>query len=109
MKVLITGATGLVGSEIVKLCEKENIAVNYLTTSKEKIENKPNYQGFYWNPKTGEIDKNCLNGVSKIINLVGASVSKPWTSSNKKAILNSRLDSANLLLKTLQENEYDIT
>ncbi|WP_304139795.1 TIGR01777 family oxidoreductase [Mesonia mobilis] len=109
MKVLITGATGLVGSEIVKLCEKENIAVNYLTTSKEKIENKPNYQGFYWNPKTGEIDKNCLNGVSKIINLVGASVSKPWTSSNKKAILNSRLDSANLLLKTLQENENDIT
>ena len=109
MKVLITGATGLVGSEIVKLCEKEKIAVNYLTTSKDKIKNKSNYQGFYWNPKTGEIDKNCLNGVSKIINLVGASVSKPWTSSNKKAILDSRLDSANLLLKTLQENENEIT
>jgi len=96
MKVLITGATGLVGSELVKLCKKENIAVNYLTTSKEKIKNQPGYCGFYWNPKKGKIDKACLEGVDKVINLVGASVSKPWTASHKKAIINSRIDSANL-------------
>ncbi len=109
MKVLITGATGLVGSEIVKLCEKENIAVNYLTTSKEKIKTQSGYQGFYWNPKKGEIDKACIQGVDKVINLVGASVSKPWTTSHKKAILSSRIDSANLLLKTLKENEHQIS
>jgi uncharacterized protein (TIGR01777 family) len=109
MKVLITGATGLVGSEIVKLCQKENIAVNYLTTSKEKIKTEPGYQGFYWDPKKGEIEKGCLEGVHKIINLVGASVSKPWTSSHKKAILNSRVESANLLLKTLKNNSHQIT
>ncbi|MBW2962574.1 TIGR01777 family oxidoreductase [Mesonia aestuariivivens] len=109
MKVLITGATGLVGSEIVKLCHKEKIAVNYLTTSKDKIENQSNYQGFYWNPNKGEIDESCLEGVTKIINLVGASVSKPWTSSHKKAIIESRVNSANLLLKTLKENENQIT
>ena len=109
MKVLITGATGLVGSELVKLCKKENIAVNYLTTSKEKIKNQPGYCGFYWNPKKGKIDKACLEGVDKVINLVGASVSKPWTASQKKAIINSRIDSANLLLKTLKENDHQIS
>ncbi|SHI38873.1 hypothetical protein SAMN04488096_101400 [Mesonia phycicola] len=109
MKVLITGATGLVGSEIVKLCQKENIAVNYLTTSKDKIKNQSDFKGFYWNPKKGEIDSNCLNGVDKIINLVGASVSKPWTPSHKKAIIDSRVDSANLLFNTLKNNSHEIT
>jgi len=109
MKVLITGATGMVGSEIVKLCQKENIAVNYLTTSKEKIKAEKNYQGFYWNPQKGEIDKECIDGVDKIINLVGASVSKPWTTSHKKAIIDSRVKSADLLLKTLKNNSHQIT
>ncbi|MGY8915183.1 MAG: NAD-dependent epimerase/dehydratase family protein, partial [Flavobacteriales bacterium] len=36
MKILITGATGLVGSAIVELCQKKNIDVNYLSTSKSK-------------------------------------------------------------------------
>jgi len=37
MRVLITGATGLVGQEIVKVCHSKNIKVNFLTTSKSKI------------------------------------------------------------------------
>ena len=30
MRVLITGATGLIGKEIVKLCHKKNISVNIM-------------------------------------------------------------------------------
>ena len=44
MRVLITGATGLIGKEIVKKCHEKNIAVNYLTTSKNKLSNKPNLE-----------------------------------------------------------------
>lgn len=98
MKVLITGATGLVGSAIVELCQKKNIDVNYLSTSKNKIVANPNYKGFYWNPSKGEIDLGCFDGVTSIINLAGVSISKRWTESNKKAILNSRINS----LKTLR-------
>ena len=47
MRVLITGATGLIGNEIVKHCHKNDIKVNYLTTSKSKIEHSDNYNGFY--------------------------------------------------------------
>ena len=98
MKILITGATGLVGSAIVELCHKKNIDVNYLSTSKSKIVYNPNYKGFYWNPSKGEIDLECFEGVTSIINLAGVSISKRWTESNKQAILNSRINS----LKTLR-------
>ncbi len=106
MKVLITGATGLVGKEIVKLCHKQGIAVNYLTTSKSKIENQEHYKGFYWNPRNNEIDKTCLEGVTSVINLVGASISKRWTDTYKQEVLDSRTQTAALLKKTIDENNF---
>lgn len=104
MRVLITGATGLIGNEIVKQCHSKGIAVNYLTTSKSKIKSSANYQGFYWNPKENIIDANCLNGVDTIIHLVGASISKRWTKAHKQAILSSRTETTALLHETIKNN-----
>ncbi len=109
MRILITGATGLIGKEIVRLCHKKNIGVNYLTSSKSKITNNPNYQGFYWNIETNEIDTHCLKGVDAIIHLAGATVSKRWTNAYKKEILSSRLDGTKLLLNTLKNNPNQVT
>ena len=103
MKILITGATGLIGSELVNLCHGQNIEVNYLTTSKKKIAEKKDYQGFYWNPTAQEIDLKCLEGVSAIINFAGASISKRWTESYKEKILSSRLDTLRTLHLALQK------
>ena len=69
MKVLITGATGLIGSQIVKDCIKSNISVNFLTTSKKKITKSEMVNGFYWNPKNKIIDLDCFKGVDSIIAL----------------------------------------
>lgn len=101
MRVLITGATGLVGQAIVKVLHSKGIPVNYLTTSKDKIEKDNDYQGYYWNPDKGEIDLECFNGVQAIINLAGTSIAKRWTSSHKKRVLSSRIDSINTLKKGL--------
>ena len=103
MKVLITGATGLIGKEIVKRCHEQDMSVHYLTTSKEKIKSEPNYKGFYWNPKKDIIDANCFEDVDAIINLAGASISKRWTSSYKKEILESRLQSLHCLKNSLSK------
>ncbi len=108
MRVLITGATGLVGSEIVKHYHKNNINVNYLTTKTAKLESIPNYRGFLWNPFKNEIDKKCFEGVDTIIHLVGASISKRWTNSYKELILQSRLQSTELLLNTLKTNTHTV-
>ncbi|QDO93930.1 TIGR01777 family protein [Formosa sediminum] len=97
MGVLITGATGLLGTKIVELCLQKDVSVKYLTTRKEKIVTKKNYQGYYWNPKTKEIDTACFEDVNVIIHLAGSTVSKRWTASNKKNIIDSRVLSARLL------------
>lgn len=107
-RVLITGATGLVGQEIVKQCHAKNIAVNYLSTSKNKLQNEHDYKGFYWNPESNEIDISCFEGVEIVINLAGASIAKRWTESYKKEILSSRLQSLNLLYNTIQEHNISI-
>ncbi|MDG1728537.1 MAG: TIGR01777 family oxidoreductase [Algibacter sp.] len=108
MRVLITGATGLIGQEIVKLCHEKDIKVNYLTTSKSKIVQDENYKGFYWNPKAKEIDTNCFTAVDAIIHLAGATVSKRWTSSYKKEIVSSRTETTALLVETLKGINHQV-
>lgn len=108
MRVLITGATGLIGKEIVKLCHKNDIKVNYLTTSKSKISDDTNYKGFYWNPKANEIDVNCFKETEAIIHLAGATVSKRWTASYKKEILSSRLETTQLLVDSLKKTPNQV-
>ncbi|WP_299099470.1 TIGR01777 family oxidoreductase [uncultured Winogradskyella sp.] len=108
MTVLITGATGLIGQEIVKKCHTEGINVHYLTTSKSKLSTADNYKGFYWNPNKNEIDHTCFEGVTAIINMVGASISKRWTEDYKKQILESRTKTAQLLQDTIKTHSYKI-
>jgi hypothetical protein len=108
MTVLITGATGLVGQELVSLLLQNGFTVHYLSTSKSKLVSQNNYKGFYWNPKTSEIDLNALTDVEVIVHLAGASVAKKWTSSYKEEIIESRVLSTRLLYKTLQKNLHQV-
>ncbi|MDW5290515.1 TIGR01777 family oxidoreductase [Formosa sp. PL04] len=102
MGVLITGATGLLGTKLVELCLQKELSVNYLTTRKDKIVTKKKYKGFYWNPNTNEIDTDCFKDINVIIHLAGGTVSKRWTTSNKKEILDSRVLSTRLLHRGLK-------
>lgn len=108
MKVLITGATGVIGTQLVKALHEQEVSVNYLTISKDKIESSPLYQGFYWNPASGEIDTTCFDQVTAIVNLAGANVGKPWTSAHKKMLIDSRLETITLLKKSLLDLDHQV-
>lgn len=108
MRVLITGATGLVGSEIVKICKEKGISINYLTTRKSKLTHEDGYRGYYWNPKTQEIDTNCFKDAEAIIHLAGASVSKRWSPKYKTEIIESRTHSTQLLINALNGETHQI-
>lgn len=108
MKVLITGATGLIGKELVQLLLANKYSVNYLTTSKSKIISKPNYQGFYWNPEQGKIDENCIYEVDAIVHLAGANIAKRWTNTYKQEIIESRILSIELLYNLVKKSENKI-
>lgn len=102
IKVLITGATGLVGKRLVSLCRDNNMTVHYLTTSKNKIVDQPHYKGFYWNPTSGEIDEKAFEGVDTIIHLAGATIAQRWTKASKQTIKDSRIKSVALMYGVLE-------
>lgn len=87
MKVLITGATGLIGTELMTYLLSKNYEVNFLSTDKNKLVKKHNCEGFYWNPSKGEIDNRAFEDVETIIHLAGATIAKRWTNKYKKEIL----------------------
>ncbi|MBC7557176.1 MAG: TIGR01777 family protein [Chryseobacterium sp.] len=95
MKILITGATGLIGTDLVKKLRGRNHEVNILTREKSGAENE-----FIWDQKKGEIDEEAFDGIDSIIHLAGASVGKRWTEDYKKELYSSRIDTAHFLFKT---------
>jgi len=109
MKILITGATGLVGKQLVKQLLSEGHQINFLTTRKEAVDSLPNCTGFHWDLENYIIDVTCINGVDKIIHLAGASVANLWTKDYKKEIIDSRVITAQLLFKTLKENNHSVS
>lgn len=108
MTILITGATGLVGQELVSLLLQNGHTVHYLSTSNNKLVTNSNYKGFYWNPKTAEIDTDSLADVEVVVHLAGASVAKKWTKSYKDEIIESRVLSTKLLFQTLQNTPNQV-
>jgi uncharacterized protein (TIGR01777 family) len=100
--VLITGAGGSVAKVLAKKLENE-YTVRFLTRTK-KHEND-----FEWNIKNGTIDEKAFENISHVIHLAGANISeKRWTDERKKEIISSRVDSAQLILKTLQKKNIQL-
>ena len=101
MKFLITGGTGLIGTRLSKLLIDNGHSVNILT---RKIKNQDNsvLKYFVWNTSKKTIDNKCIDGVDVIINLAGSSVFSLWTKSNKKMILDSRLDALSTIYGLMQ-------
>lgn len=103
MRILVSGATGLVGQSLLEKAMLQGHQIHYLTTRKNQLNAIAKAQGFYWNPAKGEIDTQCFDGVDAIIHLAGASIAQRWTKKNKKAILDSRVEGTSLLAKSLNE------
>lgn len=64
---------------------------------------------FLWDVNKQEIDVNCIEGVDSIIHLAGENVSEgKWTEKRKKEIIDSRVLSAQLIMKTLSEHKHQV-
>jgi len=101
MKILISGGSGLIGSELTKLLLAKGHVVSHLSRSKSSENNIPT---FVWNLAKGEIDEAAFDGVEAIIHLAGAGIADGrWTEQRKKIIIDSRVDSANLLYQKAKE------
>ena len=96
-KILVVGATGLIGSYLVEALVQCGLHVNYLSTQPKKIKHKGQVKGFYWQPSENVVDENAFHDISAIINLAGATVNKRWTPAYKKKMYTSRVNATRVL------------
>lgn len=100
MKIAITGASGLVGSD---LCA-------FLTTGGHDVlrlvrgEVKQPEQEIHWKPSQGVLPAEDLEGLDAVIHLGGESIAEGrWSDAKKQRIRDSRVDSTRLLAETLAQ------
>jgi uncharacterized protein (TIGR01777 family) len=97
VEILISGASGFIGSELVTQLEADGHTVKKLVRSRPSAPNE-----FHWSPETRVVDASVVDGVDAVINLSGASTGHlPWTRDYKKEILDSRVDSTETLAKVM--------
>ena len=97
MKIVITGSSGLIGSALVRECEKRNLEVVKLVRRVPKHENESQ-----WDPSKGNLDSSVLEKATAIVHLAGAGVGDHrWTKKYKKLILDSRVNSTKTLANAI--------
>lgn len=89
MKVVIAGATGLVGTELTNQLIQEGHQVKKLVRREARTPNE-----IAWNPDEQRLRVADLEGTDVVINLAGENISEGrWTAAKKKSIMESRLQS----------------
>ncbi len=103
--VLISGGTGLIGSEVAAHLRESGYSIKILT----RKPTNPTKNLYHWNIKKGEIDPKAWEDTEYVINLAGSSIiGGRWTDSRKKKLISSRVDSTALLVNTIQKNNINI-
>ncbi|HXU28040.1 MAG TPA: TIGR01777 family oxidoreductase [Bacteroidia bacterium] len=99
--VLISGGNGLLGKHLCNLLQKKGFDVSVL--SREKREHAT-YKTYVWNVEKEEVDEEAILKADYIIHLAGEGIAdKRWTDKRKQEIIDSRVKSANLLLKKVKQ------
>lgn len=93
--ILITGGTGTIGKRLSQILTEKGYAVRHLSRSPSPT---TSYPAFKWNIEEKYINPKALNNIDHIIHLSGENVGEGrWSSSRKKRILSSRVDTVHLL------------
>jgi hypothetical protein len=96
MKIVISGASGLIGTQLVAKLSSSGHEVIRL------VRRSPKSGEIQWNPKSGTLDAAALEGTDAVIHLSGAGIGdKRWSAAYRKEILDSRTDTTALLAKTI--------
>jgi uncharacterized protein (TIGR01777 family) len=97
MRGLISGASGLVGTEVARQLKEAGHEplklVRRAARTADEVE---------WNPAKGEIQADIMETVDAVVNLAGATTGRiPWTKKYKEQIVASRLDSTRTLVTAI--------
>src|SRR5512140_2270444 len=95
--ILVSGATGLIGSALVERLRGRGHRVRrLLRTSRQATADD-----VVWNPTTGAVPSAALADADAVVNLAGEPVAHRWTSERKHAIRESRVRSTAMLAQAI--------
>lgn len=97
MKVLISGASGLIGTEVAR-------QLTALGHQPIRLVRRPvkSADELSWSPGVSALDPNSLSDIDAVVNLAGATTGKiPWTRKYERELIASRLDSTKTLVDAI--------
>ena len=96
MKIVISGASGLIGTQLVATLKSSGHEVVQL------VRRSATAGQIMWDPKSGKLDPVSLEGCDAVIHLSGAGIGdKRWSDAYRKEILDSRTATTLLLANTI--------
>lgn len=99
MRVLVTGATGLIGTEVIRQLKARGDEV--ITMVRRAPQNVFERE---WHPDRGYIQTETMVGIDAVVNLAGATTGKlPWTKKYKEELVWSRVRATELLVQAMDE------
>ena len=97
MKILITGASGLIGQALTTALHDSGHSTVAAVRRAPKAENE-----VQWDPRQGTMSPDAFNGVDGVVHLAGAGIGdKRWSDAYKLDILESRTLGTSLLASTM--------
>ncbi len=97
MKVLITGASGFIGTALASALRNRGDEVVLLSRGSSG-------SGPRWDITEGYIDPDALDGINAVVHLAGASILPPWTKAKKRRILDSRVQGTDLIARAVADS-----
>jgi hypothetical protein len=100
LTVAITGSSGLVGTNLLHfLTTGGHDVIPLVRDSREAVDG-----AIFWNPATGEIDREGLSRADAVVHLAGTPIADGrWSDERKRAIKNSRVRGTELIARTMAE------
>lgn len=103
MKILVTGATGLIGRGLCRALTEEGNEVVGLSRSPEKSTRVAVRQMLKWEPQSGPPSEQALEGADAVIHLAGEPIAAHrWSDEQKRRIRDSRVLSTRNLVEGIR-------
>lgn len=102
MKLVITGATGFIGSEVVSQLARQNHTLTLLSRKPRAHPRGANIQWMVWDGGLPGSWQTALDGADGVINLAGEPIAaKRWSAAQKQALRLSRIDTTRALVSAI--------
>lgn len=98
MRYVIAGSSGFLGTALRDAFARDGHEVVRLLRG-----DSPSPSDSRWDPASGQVDLDVIASADVVVNVAGASLARPWTSSHKEAIRQSRVDTTSTLARAIAD------